>query len=376
MSEYDDLDAIRELDALLDELAAGSQPPTGKLAGLAALGTGNGTVDHDTLAQGTPPHGPTGTPEHGDAAADTAPIDATQGDTTQIDATPPASAAADTAPLDATSTDTTTAGSAAGDTVPINASTWDTAPIGRAANGTGSGGLSEADLLAALALDLRAAVPGPTPEAAARGRAALLAKAGGRRRWPLPLKRAALLAAALMLVAIPAVGAPQSVPGSAFYPLREAGQEVRAVFAPGAVARANKRFDDAAGLLDKAAERARDHADDPPEKLREDLGKLAGKAKEDALDGMAALGDATGAEADAARARGQRLLAEADKVLAGGTPSPTVPGGGGEGGADEPEDLGDDHGRGGDEPEDGDDDLDKPDDDQGRGRGRGRSGSG
>jgi hypothetical protein len=231
-----------------------------------------------------------------------------------------------------------------------------------------------ADELAVLAATLLAAAPAPPEGAAERGRAALLAAASSRRRLTI-VRRAALLAAALALVAVPAVAAPRAEPGSPLWPVREACQEVRIALTGDVVRRAGIHFDNAEGRLSKARERLVEHADDPPDKLRERVFKEAAEAHEAAAEGLSELGSATGPAADAARARGERLLAQAEALLAGDFPDdlPAVRGddGGGDrrgrGGGGEPE-PGDDRGRGG-----GDDGTSGK---GGTGGGSGSSGSG
>lgn len=114
------------------------------------------------------------------------------------------------------------------------------------------------DELAATAAELRAAVPAPAPEAAARGRDAFLEAAdqlaasqrhGRRRRL---LLRASALAAALVLVGVPAALARQALPGSPLYPVRDAAQDARVALAPGPVSKARLLLAEATGMRDAA----------------------------------------------------------------------------------------------------------------------------
>ena len=162
--------------------------------------------------------------------------------------------------------------------------------------------------LASLAAELRAAVPPPPPGAAERGRAAFLARASGGRargttwRRPLPLRLAAAAAALVVVVALPAA-ARQARPGTALWPVREAGQQVRDRLADDPVQRARLRLNTAASYLaagrGAGGERGKDMAD-----------RAEGKVK-DALD---ALDDVAGPEAAAQRARARQLLAQVEAL--------------------------------------------------------------
>ena len=160
----------------------------------------------------------------------------------------------------------------------------------------------EAAVLAALAAELRAAVPAPPPGAAARGRAALLAGAGAPPRTGAPrrrrLARVRLLAAALLLaVAVPAALAGRALPGTPLWPLRQAGQQVRLGLTADPVQRAHLRLNTAAMLLDAA---------------RDSGGyRRAGLAacREQIQAAMAQLGGRAGPGAAAERARAEDLLA-------------------------------------------------------------------
>jgi hypothetical protein len=222
---------------------------------------------------------------------------------------------------------------------------------GRDLPADGVGG--EAAALAALAAELRAAVPAPPPEAAERGRAAFLAAAGDGRprgatgRRSLPLRLAGLAAALVVLVALPAA-ARQAEPGTALWPVREVGQQVRDRLAD-PVDRANLRLSTAEDYI-AAGSRA-------GEERREDMADAADEKIKDALD---ALKDLSGPEAAAARARAAELEAQVEALerrkdddrsgSGGGTGTDddrSGPGGGGDrsGGDDDP--SGDNSGPGG-----------------------------
>ena len=165
----------------------------------------------------------------------------------------------------------------------------------------------EAAVLAALAAELRAAVPAPPPGAAARGRAALLAGAGAPPRTGAPrrrrLARVRFLAAALLLaVAVPAALAGRALPGTPLWPLRQAGQQVRLGLTADPVQRAHLRLNTAAMLLDAA---------------RDSGGyRRAGLAacREQIQAAMAQLGGRAGPGAAAERARAEDLLAGLDSL--------------------------------------------------------------
>jgi hypothetical protein len=218
---------------------------------------------------------------------------------------------------------------------------------GRELPADGAGG--EAAALAALAADLRAAVPAPPSGAAERGRAAFLAAAGdGRprgaaRRRSLPLRLAGLAAALVVLVALPAA-ARQADPGTALWPFREAGQQVRDRLADDPVHRANLRLNTAEDYLAAGAGAGEDR--------REDMADAAEDKIEDAID---ALKDVSGPRVAAVRARAIQLEAQVealerqedadDRSGPGGTTEPgddnSGPGGGDDrwgGGDDDPAD--------------------------------------
>jgi hypothetical protein len=188
----------------------------------------------------------------------------------------------------------------------------------------------EAAVLAAVAAELRAAVPPPPPGAAERGRAAFLAlaadlpvesdaaaeppgepataelhgpapaaahAAGGRRRR-LPVRVLALAAALVVLAAVPAV-ARQARPGTALWPVRQAGQELRASMADDPVRRAHLRLNTAAEYLAAGAGAG--------EERREDMADRAEELIDEALD---QLKDVSGSRAAAEQARAERLLLE------------------------------------------------------------------
>jgi len=175
---------------------------------------------------------------------------------------------------------------------------------GRDLPAEGAGG--EAAALAALAAELRAAVPAPPPGAAERGRAAFLAAAGGRRsggparRRSLPLRLAGLAVAAVVLVALPAA-ARQADPGTALWPVREVGQQVRDRLADDPVRRATLRLNTAEEYIAAGAgageERRKDMADAAEDKIK------------DALD---ALKDRSGPRVAAVRARAIQLEARVE----------------------------------------------------------------
>jgi hypothetical protein len=217
-----------------------------------------------------------------------------------------------------------------------------------AAGTAGEAPAGEAAGLAALAAELRAAVPAPPPGAAADGRAALLAAAAqpgaargrGRRAVPggaggtRPRRFVRLLAAALLLaVALPAALAGRALPGTPLWPLRQAGQQVRLGLTADPVQRAHLRLDTAALLLDAA----RDSGG------YRQTGLVACRAQIQAA--MAQLGGRSGLRAAAERARAERLLADVDDLSrsaaggerddpgAGGDGDRSGPGGGGSGGS-------------------------------------------
>jgi hypothetical protein len=166
----------------------------------------------------------------------------------------------------------------------------------------------ETAALASLAAELHAAVPPPPAGAAERGREAFLAKAGAGRargrtwRRSLPLRLAAVAAALVVVVALPAA-ARQARPGTALWPMREVGQDVRDHLADDPVERARLRLNTAETYL--AAGRG------AGEERRKDMADPAEDKIEDALD---ALDDVAGPAAAAQRARAQRLLLQVDAL--------------------------------------------------------------
>jgi uncharacterized membrane protein YgcG len=173
----------------------------------------------------------------------------------------------------------------------------------------------ETAALATLATELRAAVPPPPAGAAERGRAAflapaasgraaLVATAAGRRARgrSLPLRTAAVAAALVVLVALPAT-ARQARPGTTLWPVRQVGQQVRDRLADDPVGRAHLRLNTAESYLAAGAgtgeDRRKDMADRAEEKIEDAL---------DVLDGVA------GPEAAAERARAQQLLLQVDAL--------------------------------------------------------------
>jgi uncharacterized membrane protein YgcG len=216
--------------------------------------------------------------------------------------------------------------------------------------------------LAALAADLRAAMPTPPPEAAERGRAAFLAAAAGGRprgrvwRRSLPLRLAAVAAALVVLVALPAA-ARQADPGTALWPVRSVGQQVRDRLTDDPVDRARLRLNTAADYL--AA------AEGSGEEGREDMADAAEEKIEAAVE---ALKDLSGPQVAAVRARATQLEAQVEKLERHKDADDRS----GSGGETEP---GDD--RSDDDP--ADDDNSGPgggDDDGGSGKGSSGSGSG
>jgi len=237
---------------------------------------------------------------------------------------------------------------------------------GRDLPAEGAGG--EAAALATLAAELRAAAPAPPPGAAERGRAAFLANAagGGRRpgaawRRSLPLRIAAVAAALVVLVALPAT-ARQAEPGTALWPVRQVGQQVRDRLADDPVHRANLRLNIAEDYI-----RAGSGAG---EERREDMADAAEEKIEDALE---ALEDLSGPQVAAVRSRAIALEARVetlerqkdadDRSGSGGDTEPGDDNSGPGGGDDDPSD--DNSGPGG-----GDDGG------SGSGSGKGSSGSG
>jgi hypothetical protein len=242
----------------------------------------------------------------------------------------------------------------------------------------------EPGALAALAADLRTAVPAPPPGAAERGRAAFLARAaelgptvpaappvtaelgpaapaarrpwrrggGGVVRWrSLPLRVVALAAALVVLMAVPAAVARQARPGTALWPLREVGQQLRVSLADDPVHRAELWLNTAAAYLSAGSgageERRKQMADQAEEKIEDAL---------DALEGIA------GPRAAAEQARAEQLLLEVealerqkdpgDRSGPGSGSEPSGRGGGdddrsGSGGGDDPSGDDDRSGRGG-----------------------------
>jgi hypothetical protein len=212
----------------------------------------------------------------------------------------------------------------------------------------------EAAALAALAADLRAAMPAPPPEAAERGRAVFLAAAAGGRprgavwRRSLPLRLAAVAAALVVLVALPAA-ARQADPGTALWPVRSVGQQVRDRLAADPVDRATLRLSIAEEYLEAGARAG--------EERREDMADAAEEKIEDALE---ALKDLSGPQVAAVRARAIQLEARVEAL-------------------ERQKDAGDRSGSGG-ETEPGDDDRSGPgggdSGGSGSGSGKGSSGSG
>jgi uncharacterized membrane protein YgcG len=163
--------------------------------------------------------------------------------------------------------------------------------------------------LATLAAELREAVPDPPPGAAERGRAAFLAAAAAGRdrgaRWrrrSLPLRLAAVAAALVVLVALPAA-ARQARPGEALWPVRELGQAARDRLADDPVHRARLRLNTAAAYIQAG--------NDAGEEGREDM---ADQAEERIEAAMEALEGVAGPSAAAERARANRLLLQVEAL--------------------------------------------------------------
>jgi hypothetical protein len=218
---------------------------------------------------------------------------------------------------------------------------------GSAPGGQGPGERQErsaaVDTLVATAAELRAAVPAPSPEATARGRAAFLASSAvvnasqrrGRRRSLL--LRAMALAAALLLVGIPGALARQALPGSPLFPVREAAQDARVALTSSPVSKARILLDD--------AERLRDEA------VRSTAGQRDGcirTGRAETEEALAKLGGVSGAAAERQWVRAQDLLDDFRDLAEGKLPGQdhSGPGGGddrsGHRGSDDP--GGDRHG--------------------------------
>ncbi len=238
---------------------------------------------------------------------------------------------------------------------------------GRDLPAAGVGG--ETAALATLAAELRAAVPAPPPGAAERGRATFLATADGGRgrgaigRRSLPMRQAGLAAALVVLVALPAA-ARQAEPGTALWPVREVGQQVRDRLAD-PVDRVNLRLNTAEDYIAAGTGAG--------EERREDMADAAEEKIKDALD---ALKDLSGPEAAAARARAGTLEAQVEALERQKDDDRS-----GSGGGTEPDDDrsgpggGDDRSGGGDDPSDDNSGPGGGGDDRGSGSGKG-SGSG
>jgi polyhydroxyalkanoate synthesis regulator phasin len=167
----------------------------------------------------------------------------------------------------------------------------------------------EAAALATLAAELREAVPAPPPGAAERGRTAFLAAAAAGRdrgaRWRrrlLPMRLAAVAAALVVLVALPAA-ARQARPGEALWPVRELGQAARDRLADDPVNRAHLRLNTAADYVEAGK--------DAGEEGREDMADQAEERIEAALE---ALEGVAGPSAAAERARANRLLLQVEAL--------------------------------------------------------------
>ena len=227
------------------------------------------------------------------------------------------------------------------------------------------GARGEAATLATLAAELRVAAPAPPPGAAERGRAAFLATAAGgrrpsatRRRRSLPLRLAGLAAALVVLVALPAA-ARQAEPGTALWPVREVGQQVRDRLADDPVRRANLRLNTAADYIAAGSGAG--------EERREDMADAAEEKVEEALE---ALKDLSGPRVAAVRARAIQLEAQVEALERQKDADDRS----GSGGGTEPGD--DNSGPGGGEDRSGGGDDKSGDDNSGRGGGGDDGGSG
>jgi hypothetical protein len=163
--------------------------------------------------------------------------------------------------------------------------------------------------LATLAAELREAVPAPPPGAAEHGRAAFLAAVAASRdrgaRWrrrSLPVRLAAVAAALVVLVALPAA-ARQARPGQALWPVRELGQAARDRLADDPVHRAHLRLNTAAAYIQAGK--------DAGEEGRADM---ADQAEERIEAAMEALEGVDGPSAAAERARANRLLLQVEAL--------------------------------------------------------------
>jgi uncharacterized membrane protein YgcG len=188
------------------------------------------------------------------------------------------------------------------------------------------------DALVATAAELRASVPAPRSEAAARGREAFLAsndrfvaaQAGRRRRRVLV--RAAALAAALLLVGIPGALARQALPGSPLYRVHQAAQDARLAITPSPVSDARILLDEAERMRDEAVRNASERD------------RCVRVGRDDANQALATLQGVSGAAAQQQVARANALLHDFHDLAEGKLPGEDRGGSG----------RGDDHsGRGG-----------------------------
>jgi hypothetical protein len=204
------------------------------------------------------------------------------------------------------------------------------------ATGEAAGGddLQLVDALVATAAELRASVPAPRPEAAARGREAFLASSerfiaaqAGRRRRRV-LVRAAALAAALLLVGIPGALARQALPGSPLYRVHQATQDARLAFTSSPVSRARILLDEAERMRDEAVRSAAERD------------RCVRVGRDDANQALVTLQGVGGAAAQRQVARANGLLHDFHDLAEGKLPGEDRGGSG----------RGDDHsGRGGDD---------------------------
>jgi hypothetical protein len=193
------------------------------------------------------------------------------------------------------------------------------------ASGAAAGGddLQLVDALAATAAELRASVPAPRPEAAARGREAFLASAdrliaaqASRRRRRM-LVRAAALAAALLLVGIPGALARQALPGSPLYPVHQATQDARLALTSSPVSKARILLDEAERMRDEAV------------RSSSERDRCVRVGRDDANQALATLQGVGGAAAQQQVARANALLHDFHDLAEGKLPGEDRGGSGG-----------------------------------------------
>jgi hypothetical protein len=197
-------------------------------------------------------------------------------------------------------------------------------PMAPATGGAaGDDDLQLADALVATAAELRASVPAPRSEAAARGREAFLAstdrfiatQAGRRRRRVLV--RAAALAAALLLVGIPGALARQALPGSPLYPVHQATQDARLALTSSPVSKARILLDEAERMRDEAV------------RSSSERDRCVRVGRDDANQALATLQGVGGAAAQRQVARANALLHDFHDLAEGKLPGEDRGGSGG-----------------------------------------------